>query len=472
MTCSLGQACEQGRCVGGGASAVDGCGGLARGISLSQVAVYQTVSVPIMVGGEELARGARNADVIAGRAALFRVFVTPDAEFSPRPLSARVFVQNGGVAKLYFAKARIAGPSEEGVLHSTFQVTIPKSEITAASRYAVELVECGDAAGGLSRRPRFPASGVVPLGARETGGLKIRLIPLLTGAYTPDTSEAALAAYRASLLAMYPIASVDFSIGGALTTNDPSDWTGMLDQVRSQRELDKPAADVYYYGLLKPSATMKEYCPSGCTAGVGFVPQGAPSQQASQRVAVGVAFADVASAETMAHELGHNHGRDHAPCPEWGITGVDLRYPYPRAATGVYGWDFRFETLMPPTSSDIMSYCDDKWISDYTYRGLTERVASLNGAALNEMSLGAAEPFSVLLVDARGPRWGAARFEPALPVGQPEPAVVLDELGRASAITVYRTAVSDLDAHSIQVPARVPKGARLRLRDGTEIAFE
>ena len=174
----------------------------------------------------------------------------------------------------------------------------------------------------------------------------------------------------------------------------------------------------------------------------------------------------------MAHEVGHNHGRDHAPCPQWGIGGVDANYPYPGAATGVYGWDSRSDTLMPPTSTDLMGYCNRKWVSDYTYEGLLNRVASVNGAAANEIFEADGEPLLVLLVDARGARWGKPRKRPSSPAGVPEKAELLDEGGRvASRVTVYRSVLSDVNAHSIQVPASAAAWHRLRLRDGTQIRF-
>lgn len=403
---------------------------------------------------------------------MFRVFVTTDSGGSARPLSARVFVRNANGSQAYFAKTTLAAASQEAVLASTFQVVVPKSEITSDARYAVEIVECGAAPSAELRSPRYPTAADVMLGARETGGLKVRLIPLLANAYVPDTSELALAQYRALLMAMYPITSLDFDLGAPLNVEDPEDWNGMLDEVRNRRELDQPAPDVYYYGLLKPAATLEDYCASGCMAGIGFVPQGTATQQASQRAALGLAFADAASAETMAHEVGHNHGRDHAPCPQWGIGGVDSKYPYPGAATGVYGWDARFDALMPPTSTDIMGYCSRKWISDYTYAGLVNRVAFVNGASASEIFEPNAEPHLVLLVDSRGARWGRPRKRPSPPAGVPESAELLDGGGHvAGTVTVYRSVVSDVTAHSIQVPARAAAWKALRLRDGTRIRF-
>jgi hypothetical protein len=447
--------------------------GLAENLTLSQIAVYQTVEIPIMKAGMEVAAAARNTDVVIGRDALFRVFVTVGAGFSARSMSARVFVQNGSTIDSYYAKKTVSMSSTVATLDSTFQVPVPKDKIARDTRYAVEVVECGGSASGGLQSPRFPSTDGVALAARQTGALKIRLIPIQANSMVADTSEAALASYRALMLALYPITSIEFSVGTTITASDDQDWTGMLDAVRAKRQADAPAADIYYYGLLKPTATLREYCGGGCTAGIGFVPQGSTNQQASQRAALGLAFADAASAETMAHEVGHNHGRNHAPCVQGGsISGVDASYPYAGGVIGVYGWDQRTMKLLAPDRTDIMGYCNSKWISDYTYDGLLNRVALVNGATnvlIPEESL---HPWRVLLVDSRGARWGIPIDEPSLAAGEPEPAEVLDAQGAIiDTVDVYRTPVSDIEAFSIQVPVPELGWSKIRIQGAGTVSF-
>jgi hypothetical protein len=78
----------------------------------------------------------------------------------------------------------------------------------------------------------------------------------------------------------------------------------------------------------------------------------------------------------MAHEIGHTHGREHAPC---GTSSFDEDYPYANGTIGVRGFDRRTSTFIEPTSNDILGFCGNQWISDYTYDGLLERVAFVNG---------------------------------------------------------------------------------------------
>ncbi|MEY4582513.1 MAG: hypothetical protein RL701_7216, partial [Pseudomonadota bacterium] len=403
---------------------IDGCSGAARDISLGEVSAYQTIKIPLTKGITAIAAKDRVVSVVQGRDTMFRVFVTPATGFRARELSARVTISNGATPTQYFAKQMISAASTDASTASTFQVPVPASAILPDTRYSVELVECGDAASaaapaGMLAQPRFPVMGDVALEARQTGVLKIMVIPLVTNAHSPDTTEKTLAVYKSYLEAMYPIEEAQITVGKELSIAYPVSWDGTLDRLRQLRAADRPPADLYYYGLLKPTDTFRAYCGSGCTAGIGYV---GAATQAATRVAMGLAFADEVSASTMAHELGHNHGRNHAPCaPGNRISGVDSKYPYQRAITNTWGYDERKQTLFSPDkTTDIMGYCEPKWISDYTYKALIERVASLNGATLTFYANTNEQAYRVLLVDESGPRWSQPFTEPAEPFGDAE----------------------------------------------------
>lgn len=451
--CSNGDSCTAGRCSG--PTGDDGCAGDALGVAIAQVAAYQTVKIPIAEGGQPVAAGQRVADVVQGRETLFRVFVEVDPGFAARELSARLTLTNADGERQYFAKQTIGKSSTDSDTASTFQIFVPPEDIQDQTQYAVHLVECGVAPAGALRAPRFPASGQAELSARVTGALKIAIVPITVNSIVPDTSESALAIYRDYLQAMYPTTDVQLSVASGFSTTTPINWSGTLDQVRRQRANDRPASDVYYYGFLKPAASLRDYCRSGCTAGVGYV-GGASSS--STRVAIGLAYADEGSARTMAHELGHNHGRDHAPCVSGGsISGVDSQYPHSGGAVGVWGYDARTRRLLSPSSTDIMGYCDNKWISDYTYRALVERVAAVDTSALRLFSAASLESWRVMLSDAEGARWSAPLDEPAEPFGEAELAEVLDADGQlVDYATVYRTKISDVNGALLLVPPPQP----------------
>ena len=106
------------------------------------------------------------------------------------------------------------------------------------------------------------------------------------------------------------------------------------------------------------------------------------------------------------------------------ITGRDPNYPYANAALGSWGWNSRTQTLFDPNrTTDIMGYCSPQWISDYTYSGITTRVAAVNGATAHALA-GTASRWRVLLLDGQGPRWGLPiekEIPPSLKCGNLDP---------------------------------------------------
>ena len=132
--------------------------------------------------------------------------------------------------------------------------------------------------------------------------------------------------------------------------------------------------------------------------------------------------------DTPPHELGHAHGRHHAPCG--GATDTDPKYPYAGARTGSWGYSVVTRQLQPPTLYDQMSYCAPAWQSDYTYRGLFDRVHAL--ATLDVMTnVGSEEPtdsyrtraYRMLKINADGSvRWAGKPFQTKTIVqGAPQP---------------------------------------------------
>jgi hypothetical protein len=453
--CAANQVCSGGSCVG--TTANDGCGNtLASNLTLKQIAVYQTVKIPIMNNGTEVAATARNAGVVNGRPTLVRVFVTPGSNWTARDLSARLtVVPASGPPAVYTSKKTISVASTDADPKTTFQFNVTADAMVTPLSYSVEVVECGNASGSAGQA-RFPASGTIDMGVRKTGVLKVKLIPLKYGTLVPDTSDTAMAPYAAQLKAMYPVTDVSFSVGDTLTVTSVDDWSGTLDKVRAKRSADKPAADIYYFGIIKPAADLRTYCKSSCITGVGFVLSAATgSTSASGRAAMGIGFGDKPSTETMAHEIGHNHGRNHAPCSTAGaISGVDSAYPYSKAIIGVWGYDSRTQTLIDPNKYvDLMSYCSPLWLSDYNYTALVTRVAAVSGVA-NVITVNAEmAKWRVLLLDERGPRWGVPLDEPGPAEGEPEMATIYGNTGEAlTSVRVYRTEISDISGAMYMVP--------------------
>jgi hypothetical protein len=187
------------------------------------------------------------------------------------------------------------------------------------------------------------------------------------------TTNFAYRTYPVPSIGMTTHAAVSYS-GPCITTGTPptsvpnptgDDWEAMLDVV-SNVWWNEGNFDRYYYGLVKV------YCGGGCIAGIGWI--------GWTRAAVGFDGTNAShngAGEVLAHEIGHNHGRRHAPgC---GATGVDASFPYVSGGKGYIGSDpqpnYGFNILSQAiyvynTYIDFMSYCGPEWVSDYTYEAL------------------------------------------------------------------------------------------------------
>ena len=116
---------------------------------------------------------------------------------------------------------------------------------------------------------------------------------------------------------------------------------------------------------------------------VGFLPTGVPANVALGCGSIGVAAGFVSSPSTtagilaqttMAQEIGHAFGRDHAPSAVT-APNTDPNYPVyttgPSGTIGEVGFDSETgQTLSPSLNTDFMSYSSPNWISPYTYESL------------------------------------------------------------------------------------------------------
>ena len=453
-------------------AADDGCSNtLAGDIELSELSLYQAGKVTLMSEGTALAVDDRNADVIVGKPGLLRASVALDSGFDERVVSARLVIVNGEDATALFHKRSVSVPSSDASLATTFNFQLPAELIQADTSYSVELVECDSPTGSLLA-PRFPSGGTEDLLARDVGSVRIEYVPIIANGNTPRTDAAHLDVLTNYVREMYPVAAVEITIGTPMEAEAEltadAGWEETLQQL-SQRHATKNAPnDLYYYGLLEPTDEFDDFCAYGCTLGIGYV-AAANASDRHFRVSMGLSYGDTYSAETMAHEVGHNHGRDHAPCG--GPAYPDPEFPYSGARIGWWGLVSPDLLQSPTVVRDIMSYCEAPWISDYTYQALADRVAILNGSGSLSSSYPVAR-WRVIVISARGSVWGAPYLTEVSAAGTPEGATILDRFQNPIAqITVYRKRMGNPGSASVLVPEPEPGWYAIQLDGEVPLAF-
>jgi hypothetical protein len=244
--------------------------------------------------------------------------------------------------------------------------------------------------------------------------------------------------FKQRLEAVYPITEVQFTIGAPVTATATS-MCSLLASVTSVRSQDRPANDVYYYGLAPGILGGQSGCSNtnrsatGAKVSAGWAQGSRPDDGRT-------------GAATMCHELGHAHGRLHAPC---NVQDPDPGYPYATASIGVWGYDQRSGEFREPTSKDMMSYCPEPrwsaWLSDYTYQAILERAAAVNGQPeIPALASAAPTPWRLLVSDSAGVHWvKESLLVRGLPDGDPFTAVIHHENGSKAQVVVYRQRLED-----------------------------
>ncbi|HEV2150300.1 MAG TPA: hypothetical protein VGR37_23070, partial [Longimicrobiaceae bacterium] len=335
----------------------------------------------------------RSVPLVAGRDALLRVFLRGDQPsfFAP---GVRVGLYHDGVLQetLTLSPGADSIPTavREASLDGSWNGMVPARLV----RPGLSLVVEADPERSVPTRPgsqlRYPASGVLALNVTTVPKLWLRLVPI----HQPDGTTGRVSVltrdeWIRELVGMFPIAEYEVDIRTPYVTStsaspaDGSGWIRILNEIAALRLAD--GSRRYYYGILTH--------PGGNNiAGIGYIgglPGAPPAAVGYDRLP--------RSAGTLAHELGHNFGRRHAPCG--GPAGVDVLFPYEDGRTGAHGVDVAAgESKDGSRFRDLMTYCGPEWISDYTYRGVLQFRRSGDGGTSGEQAVPVAADEPSLLV--------------------------------------------------------------------------
>jgi hypothetical protein len=297
--------------------------------------------------------------LVKDRDGYLRVFVTASQSNLAAP-SVRVRFYLGGVLA---QESTIPAPAvgvpldpTENSLSASWNLAVPKPLIQPNLSIQAEVDPANTVAESNEGDNLFPASGTLAMDVRTTSPFNVHFVPIRQTVNGRVGSVGSVDAFLIAAMAMHPLASYDADVGGELATSAPAldkdntngAWGTILGELDALRVSE--GSSRYYYGVVNPSY-------SSGVAGIGYV---------GRETALG--WDKGGRDQVAAHEWGHNWGRSHAPCG--GAGNPDANFPYPGGTIGVYGLDVATETLNPPSFTDVMGYCSNEWISDYTYTGV------------------------------------------------------------------------------------------------------
>jgi hypothetical protein len=381
---------------GGGGSAPMGLSFGAQGVTISEVAIYQGVKRSLM-GGTPPTSGI-TVPIVAGRDALIRVFVTTDAKYDGSPVTGHLYLDPDPTP---IEVVGAVSASKDSSLASTVNFEVPGAAIVAGLNYRIELTQPFPHAVMPNPAASFSAKLDVTTDGKQ---FKLALVPVRYGAdgsnRMPDTSAGQVQGYKDKFMGTYPIDKIDLQMHAPFAWNQPiyadgTGWGELLDALANLRQQEGASPDLYYFGIFNPDTSFDQYCAGGCVAGLGLI---GSAQDDYSRAAIGLGYSGADAFVTAIHEVGHTQGRNHAPCG--GAQGVDPGFPYKNGSIGVWGYDLIAKQLIDPASArDMMGYCDNNWISDYTFKAIFDRMKTVNGAAY------------VVPPGLRNQAWERARFD-------------------------------------------------------------
>ncbi len=357
------------------------------GLDIQKIALYQGVEIPLMENGTKAE--SQYADVVRSRDAILRVFVERQSSWTDRTIRAVLDLEGAGISVFSPREVDkfINRDSSPSLLSSTINFQIPAQYLNSNFSYRVSLFEVGGSFQGSSDSSAWPQTGMDSVTVLGTNGtLRIIIIPIAYNAdgsgRIPDTEESTLNAVRDQFYMNYPVAydDIDISVGEVFSWEDEVNadgrgWEELLSELSAYKNNAGSSAQEYYFGLFDPHTSLTEYCRFGCVVGLGYVPWTA--NQAEAKVAVGVGFDPSTAAVTMIHEVGHNHGREHAPCGD--VEMADPDFPYDGGSIGTWGYDPLSGQLKNPNIyTDFMGYCEQQWVSDYTFGGIFDWIRDTN----------------------------------------------------------------------------------------------
>ena len=331
--------------------------------------------------------------VLLGNAAVVNVLLkTTQNGNESMQLVLRLFDKNGALLRADTTRPAGTLVTAPGYGAPSAQFLITAATLPSVASWQVVRDPKGELPDSQPGDDVFPRTGRAALVKVTVPAVAVRFVPIVqtsNGNATGQVTQAQLPEYLRTIKSLHPVGIINATIGTPFSTaanfGTPPSGGGAAfwEQVLAELDLAR-VADVtgdpnsYWMGILVP--------PPGFTytayGGFGYIPSSGSASGAGTRTAIAVQIGwfnrPTQARDGVAHELGHNFGRMHAPCG--GAGSPDPLFPNPGGVIGsighdVFSWangDATSAVAEPAQTGDLMGYCSPVWISEYMYRNVLQ----------------------------------------------------------------------------------------------------
>jgi hypothetical protein len=334
--------------------------------------------------------------LIAGVAAAAKVLIIRSTEsVAEVPVVLRLFRGRTLVRSDTTRTVGVLGPVRS-LLSASAEFLVPASYVAADVSWQVEIDPKQTVADSTRSDNILPVVAPAPLHVVSVPPLRLRLVPVILARHDSirgDVTAANAEAYVRLARQILPASGLSVTVGAPIVSladfgappvgGARGFWEIVIAEVDRVRVATR-ATDEYWFGVVPMPAGY-----AGTTlGGFGYVPSTPGEAGVGTHSSVGLAVSSIYGVQytqmVVAHELGHNFGRGHAPGCAAG-TPIDTLFPNMTGAIlgvghDVWSWANGLTTgatSIGPQSGDVMSYCDPKWIGPYSYGAIMRwRMAS------------------------------------------------------------------------------------------------
>lgn len=361
----------------------------------SGTAVVNAMRGDFAVTGAQITQGVQASDgsipiVLSGGAAAVNVLIRgPGVNAPAMQIVLRLFDAGGAMIRSDTVVPAATLGEAPTVTAPSVQFLVPAPLLQAGVQWELARDPKGLVPDDTAANDVYPRSGRATLATAVVPTLKIRFVPIVLSSHgntTGQVSTNTLAEYLRTLKSVHPVSTVIAEIGTPFTTSanfgtPPAGgsapfWQQVLGELDLARTADATDPLFHWYGVVVP--------PPGFNftnfGGFAYIPTSGqatgPGTRTATSVQVGWFNRQSQARELVAHELGHNFGRRHAPCGN--PDSPDPGFPNSGGTIGapghdVYSWAAGLTgtaAVLPATTGDIMGYCFPPWASEYTWRGV------------------------------------------------------------------------------------------------------